>query len=365
VAAALLLAAALTVVLVRRGGEPAHVPVAAEPPLAAGDTAANIPLDSSRKRVLLRWVASDSGRLRRLYVRVKVEGSRCWAGRPGYAAGSGGVAEAIVYRTRSDGRPDVSRELARATVRPCSVQHGESLGFPLSLDVTAGEELATVVDNGDPHPTRNWFSLNFLYEHAGLVGPNSRNDRDPEAAGPAYGLDPRELVGYSSDAGRTWQLPGGPYGPSGGRAFLPTYIAEYADGRRDGQPYYYGHPLEGTVVMVFPHVRASWTINEIGTYVSAASSSKVSLAVDGRERAQVTLQGRGMLREPVGPVQVEAGSTVTLTARAGSGGLALDGLHADAVWTALMDLGDNHRFYLRSQPELAAPLYPLPFPSTS
>ena len=116
--------------------------------------------------------------------------------------------------------------------------------------------------------------------------------------------------------------------------------------------------------MVFPKVRAAWTIDEIGAYVTAASSSEVSLAVDGRERARVTLRGRGMLREPVDPVQVEAGSTVTLTSRAGRGGLALSGLHADAVWTELMDLGDDHRFYLRSRPELAAPLYPLPFPKS-
>jgi hypothetical protein len=359
----LLAAAAFAVVLVRRSSAPARVAVAADPPLAAGDTAANIPLDSSRKRILLRFVTSESGRLHRLYLRVKVEGSNCEAGRHGYAAGGGGLAQAIVYRTLPDGTPDVAHELGRATVKPCDVQHGESLGFPLSLDVTSGEELAAVFNNVDPNPTRNWFSLNFLYEHEGLVGPNARNERNPEATGSAYGLDPRELVGYSTDAGRDWQLPGGPYGPAGGRAFLPTYIAEYADGRRDGQPYYYGHALDGTVEMVFPHVRASWTIDKIGAYLTAASRSDVSLAVDGHERARVTLQGRGMVRQPVDPVEVKAGSTVTLTARAGSGGLALDGLHADAVWTALMSLGENHRFYLHSEPDLAAPLYPLPFPS--
>ena len=188
-ATAVLLFAALAVavVLIRARGEPTRNTTGA--PLAAGDSAANIALDTARKRVLLRWVANDSGRLRRLYVRVKVEGSRCSSGRKGYAAGSGGTAQAIVYPTRPDGRPDTTRELARASVEPCDAHRGESLGFPLSLDVEAGDELATVVRNIDPQAERNWFSLNFLYEREGLVGPNARNERDPEAVGAEYGLD--------------------------------------------------------------------------------------------------------------------------------------------------------------------------------
>jgi hypothetical protein len=305
-------------------------------------------------------VARKTGVITQLYLRVKVEGSQCWPGRRGYAKGNAGIAEAVTYRTLPDGLPDTSHELARVRVRPCERQQGESLGFPLDIHVRKGEELATVVRNVDPHPSGDYFSLNFLYARTGLLGANGRNERTPNARDAFYGLDPREIVGFSRDAGASWHVPGGPYGTAGGRAFLPTYIQAYADGTRLGQPYYYGRALRGPVSMVFLRVPVVWTIKALGAYVPTRSTGAVMLSVDGHERARVRLSGRGMLRAPIAPVTVEPGSVVTISTRAGNGGLELSALHADAVWTHLMGLGRGYEFYLKRDPTLAVPVYPLP-----
>jgi hypothetical protein len=362
VLAGLLVAAAAValVVLLRQGPKPRPPAAPLTAPVAGGDWAAQIGLDSVGRRVLLRWVARKTGVISQLYVRVKVEGSECWPGRRGYAMGTAGIAEAVTYATLPGGLPDRSHELARVRVRPCERQQGESLGFPLGIHVHKGDELATVVRNVDPHPTGDFFSLNFLYARTGLLGANGRNERSPDAPDAFYGLDPREVVGFSRDGGAHWHVPGGPYGPADGRAFLPTYIQAYADGTRLGQPYYYGRPVHGPVSMVFLRVPVVWTIRAVGAYVPTRSTGEVMLSVDGRERARARLSGRGMLRASIAPVTVKPGSIVAISTRAGDGGLELSALYADAVWTHLMRLGRGYDFYLRRDPTLAVPVYPLP-----
>jgi hypothetical protein len=226
--------------------------------------------------------------------------------------------------------------------------------------VAKGQELATVVSNLDPNPVANYFSINFLYNKNGLVGANSRNERNPAALDTYYGLDPRELVGYSTTAGATWSLPGGPYGVNGGKAFVPTYIAEYADGSHSGQPYYYSVAVSGTQTMVYPNVPVPWTITELGAYTSGPGTGTVSLIVDGVVKATATLDGSGMLRASILPVLVAPGSTVKVSTTLTAGGLNLRRLQADTVWSTIMGLGPNTSYYLEGDPTRAVPLYALP-----
>src|SRR4051812_23335792 len=81
---------------------------------AAGDSAANIALDGAQKRVLLRWVAPRDGVVTRIWMHIKTEGSRCRAGRAGYAAGSGGRWSLTTYAVTAGGQPDLQRPLASA-----------------------------------------------------------------------------------------------------------------------------------------------------------------------------------------------------------------------------------------------------------
>jgi hypothetical protein len=326
----------------------------AAPPFAAGDGAANIALDDRRKRVVLRWVARRTGRIEALHVRVKVSGR-------GYAAGSTGVLLATTYPVRRDGRPRTSAVLAKTRLTPGRRQWGGSLALPLQIWVRAGQEFATVVRNAAANARRDYFSANFLYAGRGLVGANARNERSASASDAHYGLDPRELVGYSGDGGKTWHLPGGPYGVRGGRSFIPTYVQQYADGTFEGQGYYWAAPVSGRVTMVFPDVVRDWTITRIGAFANGGSA-EVVVAVNGARRAGHRLEGSGFLAVRVPEIRVEKGSTVTVTTTAGSGGLELEQQHADEVWARFLRLGPHHRWYLRGAPTTAVPVYPLPAP---
>jgi hypothetical protein len=328
-------------------------PSAALPPFAAGDDAANIALRSSGDRVVIRWVARRTGRLQLLSVRVKIAPA-------GYGGGTTGVLHATTHPVLPDGRPRTGVVLAETTLSPRRRQWGGTVLLPLGFAVRAGQEFATVIRNdaGDPH--RDYFSANFLHTDAGLIGATGRNERSSSARDSYYGLDPRELVGFSRDGGESWNLPGGPYGARRGRAFIPTYVQLYADGHADGQFYYWSEPASGRVTMVFPDMPA-WRITRLGAFVRGGASTVV-LAVDGERRAAARLAGTGFVSRAVTPVSVHEGATVTLTATAGGDGLALSRLHADSVWARLVGLGSRYRWFLEGDPDSAVPLYPLPFP---
>jgi hypothetical protein len=331
-------------------------------PYAVGHGAANIPLDAGNLAVMTRWVARHSGRLQRLYLRVKVEGSTdCpFAGRPGYAAGDSGLLVATTHPVLPDGSPDMSRVLESEKFGPCARQEGESVFLSLGLDVRKGQEYATVIRNGAADPGANWFSLNFLYIDRDAEGANARNTREPSAPDAFYHLDPRELVGYSTDAGDHWSMPGGPYGEARRAVFLPTYIQEYADGYKDGQAYYYAHPLRGLVTMVYPNVPVPWRIREIGGFTDKSSSAAVEVWVNDRRVRSVRVGGDGLIRTPMDPVTVPAGATVRVVTHAGPGGLALGGLRADAEWNEVMGFGSAYAYHRSEDPPVPATIYPMP-----
>jgi hypothetical protein len=292
-----------------------------------------------------------------------VEGSdNCpYSGRSGYAKGTTGLMVVTTHPVSDSGEPDLSRTLSREEFRPCGRELGESVAVDLGdMPVEQGHEYATVVRNGDTQPQANYFSLNVLWTEQGLVGANSRNERSPSAADAYYGLDPRELVGYSTNQGQTWHLPGGPYGPLGGRAFIPTYIVEHTDGSKTGQPYYSSGSLQGPITMVYPSVPRRWTIRQIGAFTTGPGQSTVTLRVDGETKASAALSGTGMLREPIDPVEVEPGQTLTLTTTTGPGALALRDLYGDWTWARVMGFGTSYAHYLQSDPDRSAPLYALP-----
>ena len=339
-------------------------------PIAAGTSAANIPLSASQTRVLVRWVARSTGTLTALHLRIQADGATCrQSGKTEYGAGDGGSWAVTTHAVLADGRPDQRTALASQEFRPCNgpaaivdVRQG-IVRLPMNIDVVKGTEYATVIRNTDPDPSLNYTSPNFLFTGTGLVGANARNERSSDAPDAYYGLDPRELVGYSLDDGRTWALPGGPYGtPPGNRNFLPTYLQEYSDGRITGQPYYYAPPPStATHTMVFQAEPRRWTVRALGAYVSRPSKGTLTLTVDGRRRARVAVAGAGMLRKPIDPVTIPIGKTVKVS----SEGLAIQDVVADSAWGHLMRLdSDSAPWRLEGAVNFshAAPVYPLPRP---
>ncbi|MEA2398391.1 MAG: hypothetical protein QOK25_1947, partial [Thermoleophilaceae bacterium] len=302
-----------------------------------------------------------------LHLRIEADGSACrQSGSTGYGLGNGGSWLVTTHPVLPDGRPDTSLTLSSQTFRPCEasapladVRQG-IVRVPMDVPVTQGVEYATIVRNSDPAPDRNFTSVNFLYTKTGILGANGRNERSPLAPDAYYGLDPRELVGYSSDAGRSWALPGGQYGLPGGRNFLPTYIQEYSDGTVSGQPYYYAVDAStATRTMVFRKRSSPWRITSLGAFTAKPGSGTLTLTVDGTERARVNVSGAGMLRASIAPLTVAPGQVVKVS----SNGLPIQNIVADTAWGRLMGLHlATSPWTVEGEPNFsqAAPVYALP-----
>jgi hypothetical protein len=340
-------------------------------PHAGADSAANMDLKSSARRTVIRFVTAKTGTLAKFHLHLKTEGADCKTGRVGYALGDGGLARVTIHPVTSAGMPDTAVTLFSDTFQPCVRHNGdyETSWITPNLTVTRGTELAVQIANVHSSPSGNYFSTNHLYRGDfgfGIAGANGRNERNLFAADAFYGLDPREVVGWSADGGATWRMPGGPYGANSGGAFLPTYIQEYADGHKAGQPYYWAMATSGTVTMVYPNVPVTWTISQLGAYTSTTSggASTVRLYVDGVQRGSADLSGAGMLRASITPVTVNPGQTVKVQTTAGSSGLNLYRQHADANWTRIMNLAPSASppFYLEGSVPAGSsvPVYPLP-----
>ena len=243
----------------------------------------------SSLRFMLRWVARHTGVLSTLYLEFIASPTapdNCPTSHTGYGGGTSGTAMISTYTVNADGTPNTSHLLSRTQLVPCQAAIDGSVAVPLGLAVTKGQEFATVVQNVDPDPVTNFFSVNNLYFPGGLLGANGRNERSSTAADAYYGLDPREIIGSSRDGGATWSLPE----PS----FVPTYVQVYSDGYRDGQPYLYATcpcpgAITGVATMVFPHVPVDWTISQLGAYTVAAGSARVDLLVNDQAVASAAL----------------------------------------------------------------------------
>ncbi|MBV9212838.1 MAG: hypothetical protein JOZ25_04235 [Actinobacteria bacterium] len=323
-------------------------------------------LNGRSKWVLLRWVARRTGTLTALDVRIQANGAACRrAGRNGYGRGNGGSWYVTTHPVRPGGAPDMSRTLASDDLRPCRRGSGADVRqgvvrLPLDLAVTEGEEYATVIRNADAAPGRNYTSTNFLYANAGIEGANGRDERSPATTDSYYGLDPRELVGYSADGGRHWSLPGGQYGRARGRDFLPTYVQEFAQALPAGQPFYYARPpSRSPQTMLFSNVSRPWTIVALGAYTPMRFPGTLTLKVDGAVRDRVPVAGPGMIRSGIPPVTVLPGQTVEVS----SDGLAIGDVVADTAWGRLMGMDRptaDWRLEGGRDFSSAAPIYPLP-----
>jgi hypothetical protein len=330
-------------------------------PFAAGDGSANVPLFSSRRVVMVRWVARRSGRVNLLYLRVRTAGATACSDDPGvgYGGGSGGSWVVATTRVLPDGRPDARTPLATARLVPCTDKSYDSIAVPLNINVKSGHEYATLIRNGDSNPGHNFSSVNFLYARHGVAGPNGRNDRNPSIAQRFYGLDPREAVGFSTNGGRSWRIPGGPYGTSGGAVFIPTFLEVYADGRAGGQPYYSSTPLAGLATMSF-RVKRTGSMQGVGAYTSGPGAAPVVVRVNGLFRGIALLHGSGFISASLpSSISLHAGDTITLSTVAGALGLALRRDYSGVHEAQLLGLGVHSLAFLTSDPASVVAIYPL------
>ncbi len=194
-------------------------------PISAAGSLGQYNLSSANYAIARRFVLPADLTIDRWYYAVNVEGADCIGGRDGYGHGSGGIEYGrIVEVDQATGLP-TDTVLGGEQVNGCDAHErvGEEFGLsethqvhyvqfaPISL--LADRMYAFVLSNVDSDPGNGDGSDNGNYTSANLnfaaledVGPNGRNNLDPAAPGATSGLDPRETVMWSADAGASWKF---------------------------------------------------------------------------------------------------------------------------------------------------------------
>ncbi len=241
----------------------------AEPPATgSGGRAAAIPIgienvnDSPMKagdyRTMIRFVPRDTIDIDRLYFGFKVRGANCLdAGQYGYGRGNGGqIKGTLVQIDQGTGLPGAA--IDSETVNGCtrfgqakqeiSGQTPVLVWLSLQSRLSAGVMYGLILENADPSPAANFFSVNMPLADAAASGPHGKNELNAGASGALLSLDPREHVAWSADAGRSWK-----YGIDNGqyrsfmrdrdRAHPAVRMPQYgfrltSGGFVAGQPYY-------------------------------------------------------------------------------------------------------------------------------
>ena len=252
---------------------------------------ANQVMNSGGYAYAIRFVADRDTRLYRFFSGFKLEGSDVVDGDGGsYADGDAGVILARLVEVKRNGEPDVHRVIVSERVA-AAMRYRESRAQYGSPDITqllyfdmrgarleAGRMYAMVYTNVADQPARNWFSENSPVVSAAAAGPNGRNTRDPDARHPIAGLDPREAVAWSINAGRTWRWGrqvghGFTHGAYSGTASeesgtrLPWYGMQRAPGTRPvGIQPYYAYGARGSYTMVAHDVPRGTVLTQAGGY---------------------------------------------------------------------------------------------------
>jgi hypothetical protein len=260
------------------------------------------------------------------------------SGRSHYAHGTGGVMRARLVPMKPDGTPDLARVLAEDTYpalrryRQLKSEFGFDGRSGLVYSDFGGAPVAArvpyfvIYQNVDPAPRENFVSLNSPVTSVQAAGPNGRNTLDPDAPGAIAGLDPREVVAWSLDAGQSWgfgrQVGGGPvpgdYTMSGDDAVrLPWYSWQERGSRamHANQPYYAYHE-KGRYTVRLKSAPRTTTLTEAGGYGPEGEGVGV-VTVRNLRTGEVGRTGRlgsGMVRGRLdSPVRVERGDTYEIS----------------------------------------------------
>jgi hypothetical protein len=256
--------------------------------------------------------------------------------RDGYARGNGGTIRARLTEVKADGTPDFSKVLAEDTFNPVDrfkasldAYGGSSTQFIYintnNVRLTAGRMYTMTYQNVHANPGSNYVSTNSPTVREAFAGPNGRNNLDPNATGAIAGLDPREVVEWSTDGGGNWV-----YGREVGAGYY-TGSATDDDGTRlpwygwqtsasaapvSNQPYYayYEH---GNYKLHAKGAKRKTTVTQAGGYAPLGSSVGVVTVknVSTGESAQTTTSlGEGIVYGPLNkPIDVDVGDELEIS----------------------------------------------------
>lgn len=249
------------------------------------------PLKSADYRALLRFVPDATISVDRVYFGFKLRGASCWdSGNAGYGAGDGGTLHASLVNVDPEtGLP--TTEIDSETVNGC-VRHNEAaqvvgsdpvmVWVNLTATLEAGKLYALIVSNTHAAPATNFFSFNMPLADTALAGPHARNELDLTAPGGILGLDPREHVAWSTNAGKAWN-----YGSLNGqyRSYMndhdtahpatrmPQYGFRLANGKMLGMQPYYAYSTDCTNCGVtYANARYARSFSELGGFTASGTN---------------------------------------------------------------------------------------------
>jgi len=252
-----------------------------------------------------------------------------------YGAGDGGIVNARLVTVKPDGTPNLSNVLAEETrsSKDRYFDSKESYGVggitQMVFSSMGGVQLkrntmyAMVYRNVHPDPGSNFFSTNSPTAKESVAGPNGRNNIDPNAPGAIAGLDPREAVAWSTNAGASWS-----WGRQVGHYFgsatsddgsrLPWYGWQTSASSKPqaNQPYYQYLNKCSACTLTARNVPRKTTLTEAGGYAPVGSSLGVLTIRNTRtgQTARTGTLGSGMVKGALSsPITVEPGDTYEIT----------------------------------------------------
>lgn len=293
----------------------------------------------------------------------------------GYGDGNGGTLKFELFAVDSSGFPTgtaiatesginaVDRYVAAKTALGITTL-SQFLYAHLNTGTLTAGEYVLVVSNTHASPLANWCSMNCPVTSVTAGGPHNANTRSKYTSGAIMGLDPRECIMWSIEAGTsgTWvfgQAAGGdmiadglPHDRAGGHISgyyvstgddavrLPYYGFLDSGGNKEGiQPYYGSNvPVTGGTLRCKRASRAV-TFTKAGGFAPSGFSvgtltvTNIHSGVSG----SVTLSSNGWQEGTLStPVPVAAGEQFTI---AWTGKVAI--ANADAFQVATFDLGNT------------------------
>jgi hypothetical protein len=239
------------------------------------------PLKSASYRALLRFVPDTDIEIDRFYFGFKLRGAECWNENAGYGAGDGGTLTAsLVNIDAATGLP--TTEIDSESVNGCT-RHNEAKatlgGDPvmvwvnLQAKLQGGQLYAVIIGNSHAQPATNFFSFNAPLADTALAGPHAKNELNQAASGGILGLDPREHVAWSTDAGKTWK-----YGSDNGQ--YKSYMNDHDTAHPATRMPQYGFRIAGGAnLAVQPYYAYSTDCTGCGvTYANARYARSLTMA---------------------------------------------------------------------------------------
>jgi hypothetical protein len=328
-------ASAVAVAVAIGGAEPEPASAARDIPVAgAGVNDQN--LKNANWRYAIRFVVDEDTSMYRFMSGFKALGANgvfASQGTGTYGRGDGGLVRAQLVTVKADGTPNMANVLGNETVT-AQQRYAETKSQYGVTGVTqfwhfnmGGVQLkrdtmyAMVYSNASSDPANNYFSTNSPTMKESEVGPNGRNNLDPNAPGAVGGLDAREAVAWSTDAGSSWvwgRLVGQGYyvgsATSDDGTRLPWYAWQQSAAARPqaNQPYYqYFTRCTGCKLLLTGSPRAV-TLTQAGGYAPVGSNVGVVTVRNLRtwQTGRTGSLGSGVKRGPLDtPVRIEVGDS--------------------------------------------------------